>query len=75
MMIPSSSIFDQSTLTALLEHDRLVQEYRTFFSLLDWSVVQQWQAGRSAYCDTHGHPITAYRHPPFSSASGRACAT
>jgi Transposase DDE domain len=60
MMIPSSCVFDQSTLTALLEHDPVVQTYRTFFSLLDWSVVEQWQASRSVYCDTHGHPITAY---------------
>jgi hypothetical protein len=60
MMIPSSVIFDQSTLTALLEHDPVVQQYRAFFSLLDWSVVEQWQERRSVYCDTHGHPITAY---------------
>jgi hypothetical protein len=60
MMIPSSCVFDQSTLTALLEHDPVVQTYRTFFSLLDWSVVEQWQASRSVYCDTHGHLITAY---------------
>jgi hypothetical protein len=59
-MIPSSTTFDQSTLTAMLEHDAVVQEYRAFFSLLDWSVVEQWQAQRSVYCDTHGHPITAY---------------
>lgn len=60
MMIPSSAIFDQSTLTALLDHDPVVQKYRAFFSLLDWSVVEPWQERRSVYCDTHGHPITAY---------------
>src|SRR6266516_6928000 len=60
MMIPSSAIFDQSTLTALLDHDPVVQTYRAFFSLLDWSVVEQWQERRSVYCDTHGHPISAY---------------
>ncbi len=60
MMIPSSSIFDQSPLTALLEHDPVVQDYRAFFCLLDWSVVEQWQAQRSVYCGTHGHPMTAY---------------
>lgn len=60
MMIPSSSLFDQSTLTALLEHDPVVQEYRAFFSLLDWSVVEQWQTQRSVYCNTHGHPEVAY---------------
>jgi hypothetical protein len=60
MIIPSSSIFDQSTLTALLEHDPVAQEYRAFFSLLDWSVVEHWQAQQSTYCGTHGHPIGAY---------------
>ncbi len=37
-----------------------MQDYRAFFSLLDWSTVEQWQAGRSVYCGSHGHPITAY---------------
>ncbi len=60
MMIPSSVIFDQPTLTALLEHDPIVQESRAFFSLLDWSVVEQWQSQCSVYCGTHGHPISAY---------------
>jgi hypothetical protein len=60
MIIPSSQIFDQSTLTALLEYDPVVQDYRAFFSLLDWSVVEQWQAQQSAYSGTHGHPIIAY---------------
>jgi len=60
MMIPSSAVFDQSTLTALLEYDPIVQDYRAFFSLLDWSTVEQWQAQRSVYCGSHGHPITAY---------------
>jgi hypothetical protein len=60
MIIPSSQIFDQPTLTALLEYDPVVQDYRTFFSLLDWSVVEQWQAQQSAYSGTHGHPIIAY---------------
>jgi len=41
-MIPASALVDQSTLAALLEHDPLVQDYRAFFSLLDWSVVEQW---------------------------------
>ena len=60
MIIPSSSIFDQSTLTALLEHDPVVQAYRAFFSLLDWSVVEHWQAQQSTYYGTHGHPISSY---------------
>jgi hypothetical protein len=59
-MIPTSHRFDQSTMVALLEVDPLVADYRAFFSLLDWSVVERWQAQRSAYCGSHGHPITAY---------------
>ena len=30
-MIPASSLFDQSTMPALLEHDPIVQDYRAFF--------------------------------------------
>jgi hypothetical protein len=59
-MIPASVRFDQSTMASLLSVDPLVQEYRAFFSLLDWSVVEQWQAQRSACCGSHGHPLTAY---------------
>lgn len=46
-MIPSSRLFDQSTLAALLEHDPIVTDYRTFFSSLDWSVVEHWQRQQS----------------------------
>ena len=59
-MIPASVRFDQSTMASLLEVDPLVQEYRAFFSLLDWSVVDRWQAQRSTCCGSHGHPLTAY---------------
>jgi hypothetical protein len=59
MIIPSSNIFDQTTLTHLLDHDPVVQEYRAFFSLLDWSVVEQWQASRSKR-GRPGHPESAY---------------
>jgi hypothetical protein len=57
-MIPVSSVFDQSTLQALLDHDPLVTDYRSFFSLLDWSLVEQWEARQS----TH-------RRPPLHSQS------
>ncbi len=43
-MIPSSAIFDQSTVERLLEYDPLVQDYRRFFALFDWDLVDQWQA-------------------------------
>jgi hypothetical protein len=58
-MIPSSVLFDQSTLAQLLEHDRLVQDYRAFFALLGWQVVDDWQAQRSAR-GRPAHPESAY---------------
>src|SRR5437588_8325260 len=59
-MIPSSTRFDQSTMQALLESDPLVADYRQFFALVDWSVVEHWQAQQSAFCGSHGHPLSAY---------------
>ena len=41
-MIPSSTVFDEAVMAQLLTHDPLVQEYRTFFALFDWSVVEDW---------------------------------
>jgi hypothetical protein len=58
-MIPASDLFDQSTLTALLDHDPLVADYRAFFSLLDWSVVDHWEAQRSGL-GRPAHPESAY---------------
>jgi hypothetical protein len=58
-MIPASTLFDQSTLSALLDHDPLVADYRAFFSLLDWSLVERWQEGRSSR-GRPGHPEAAY---------------
>lgn len=58
-MIPSSHLFDQSTIAALLNHDPLVLEYRTLFSLFDWSLVEQWEARRSSR-GRPGHPQAAY---------------
>jgi hypothetical protein len=40
-MIPYSQVFDQQTLTRMLEHDPLVQRYRAFFALFDWNVVPE----------------------------------
>jgi hypothetical protein len=40
--------------------DPLVSDYRAFFSLFDWSVVERGPAQRSDYCGSHGHRITAY---------------
>src|SRR5258708_36631360 len=58
-MIPSSDLFDQSVMTALLEHDPVVEQYRAFFSLFAWSVVDDWQAQRSAR-GRPAHPESAY---------------
>lgn len=58
-MIPASHFFDQSQMAALLDHDPCVQDYRAFFSLLDWSVVDQWQAQRSVR-GRPAHPEAAY---------------
>jgi len=58
-MIPSSAVLDQSTLATLLTVDPLVQEYRAFFSLFDWSLVDQWQARHSPR-GRPGHPESAY---------------
>jgi hypothetical protein len=58
-MIPSSGVFDQSTMTRLLEHDPLVGDYRALFSLFDWSLVEQWQDQRSSR-GRPPHPESAY---------------
>jgi hypothetical protein len=58
-MIPSSDVFDQSTLMHLLEHDPVVAAYRALFSLFDWSIVEQWQAQRSSR-GRPAHPESAY---------------
>lgn len=58
-MIPTSRLFDQSVLSALLEHDPVVQQYRAFFALLDWSLVDHWQAQRSSR-GRPSHPESAY---------------
>ena len=58
-MIPASHLFDQTILAALLDHDPMVADYRAFFSLLDWSVVERWEAQRSAL-GRPAHQISAY---------------
>ncbi len=58
-MIPASHIFDQSTLAQLLAHDPIVTDYRAFFSALDWSVVEQWEAQQSPR-GRPAHPEAAY---------------
>ena len=48
-----------STMTALLEHDPVVQDYRAFFALLDWSTVEHWQTQRPPR-GRPAHPESAY---------------
>lgn len=59
MIIPDSTTFDQQTLTRLLEHDPLVQRYRTLFALFDWSVVPQPSVDPSRP-GKRPHPPSAY---------------
>jgi len=47
-LIPTSSVFDQSTLAALLAHDPIVTDYHAFFCALDWSAVSRWEARHSS---------------------------
>ncbi len=58
-MVPSSTLFDQSVLQQLLDVDPVVLDYRAFFASLDWSLVDQWQAERSAR-GRPPHPESAY---------------
>ncbi len=58
-MIPSSVVFDQSTLARMLEHDPVVQDYQAFFALLEWPLVEQWQAQHSRR-GRPPHPERAY---------------
>lgn len=58
-MIPASALFDQSTIAALLDHDPVVADYSTFFSLLDWSVVERWDRQQSPL-GRPAHPESAY---------------
>jgi hypothetical protein len=58
-MIPESQTFDQHTLTLMIKHDRLVQRYRQFFALFDWSVVPEPPIDRSQP-GRRPHPPCAY---------------
>jgi hypothetical protein len=47
-MISSSQTFDQSTLEHSLSTNKVVQRYRAFFSLFDWSIVERWEEQQSS---------------------------
>ncbi len=38
-MLPYSRLFDQRTLSLMVEHDAIVQRYRALFALIDWQVL------------------------------------
>src|SRR5437899_2379696 len=59
-MIPVSRLFDQTTLATLLDLDPVVQDYRQFFALLDWSLVEQWERQQSLHRRPPLHPESAY---------------
>jgi hypothetical protein len=58
-MIPASTLFDQSPIAALLDHDPLNLDYRAFFALLDWSVIERWEMEHAAR-GRPAHPESAY---------------
>jgi hypothetical protein len=58
-IIPESQTFDQHTLTLMQEHDPVVQRYRTFFALFEWSAVPQPPLDRSRP-GRRPHPHRAY---------------
>jgi hypothetical protein len=58
-MIPVSSVFAQSVMTAMLDHDPVVAQYRAFFSWLDCSLVEDFEA-RGSGPGRPGHPESAY---------------
>src|SRR5205823_9597387 len=52
-------VFDQSVMTAMLDHDPVVAQYRAFFSFLDWSLVEHFEAQRTGP-GRPAHPESAY---------------
>ena len=58
-MIPNARLFDQQTLSRMIEHDPLIQRYRQFFALFDWSVLPQCPLDPS-HPGRRPHPASAY---------------
>ncbi|GER89809.1 hypothetical protein KDW_39710 [Dictyobacter vulcani] len=58
-MIPYSLTFDQPTLATMIEHDAVVQRYRTFFSFIDWRPLLQPQT-QQPRLGRPSHPEIAY---------------
>jgi len=58
-MIPACAALDQHRLATELEHDSIVQRYRSFFALLDWTQVPQ-RAVDHPWPGPRPHPESAY---------------
>lgn len=58
-MIASSVALDQSVITALMNCDPVVSEYRAFFDLLDWSQVPERDESKP-WPGSPPHPQRAY---------------
>ena len=58
-IIPESQTFDQRTMRLLMEHDPVVQRYRTFFALFEWSAVPDLPLDPSRP-GKRPHPQSAY---------------
>jgi hypothetical protein len=58
-MIAVSVLLDQSTLTLLLDLDPVVQRYRKFFALFDWTQLPERDACR-LWPGPSPHPRSAY---------------
>ena len=58
-MIPKPRPLDQYTLACLREADPVVQHYRAFFALLDWSHLDHLDA-TSRQRGPRPHPTSAY---------------
>ncbi len=59
-MIPTSDHFDQSTIATLLKRDPLVSDYRAFFALLEWSLVEQWHQHHHSLRGRPAHALATY---------------
>lgn len=58
-MIPLPGLLDQPALILLRDHDPVVQRYRAFFALLDWTLVPE-RAALPPWPGPPPHPVAAY---------------
>src|SRR6266705_2480121 len=58
-MIPNSRVFDQHTLRLMQDHDPVVQRYRAFFALFQWSMVPDPPV-KPSQPGKRPHPQSAY---------------